>query len=197
MTHYRCFRLDELDVEELRDHTRDQRQIDALSHWVKHFASRVDDVILEISEAFADTQLNGGIGLFQTTGLDNYASDEELKQLRDRDEKTDWRRIPDADLERCHAAPAFFDARGFVFHLPAYLIAELNDRQCYGFIDRLYLTEEHPEGWRQLLTGKQRNALISILNLIREHPSYEHHRSEIDSAVQRLGNLPHMGQPYG
>ncbi len=141
----RCFRIDDLDVEELRDHTRDQRLIDAFSHWVERFASRVDDVISEISAAFADTQLDDGIGLFQANGLDDYASEDELKRLRDRDEKTDWRRISCADLERCYAAPSFFDARGFVFHLPAFLIAELNDRHPYGFIDRLFRAEEHPE----------------------------------------------------
>jgi hypothetical protein len=82
--------------------------------------------------------LDDGIGLFQATGLDDYASDEELKRLRERDEKTAWRRISYADLERCYAAPSFFDAQGFVFHLPAFLIAELNDRHPYGFIDRLF-----------------------------------------------------------
>lgn len=186
----RCFRIDDRDLEELRGHTRDQQLISAFALWVERFAPRVDDVILEISAAFGDMQLDYGIGLFQATGLDDYASDEELKRLRDQDEKTDWRRITCADLERCYAAPAFFDAKGFVFHLPAFLIAELNDRHPYGFIDRLFRTEEHPQGWRQLLTDKQRRAIISALNLIREHPTYEQDRSEIDSAIRRLGGAP-------
>jgi hypothetical protein len=189
----RCFRIDDLDVEELRDHTRDQQLIDAFSNWVERFAPRVDEVISEISAAFADTRLDDGIGLFQATGLDDYASDEELKRLRQRDEKTDWRRISYADLERCYAAPSFFDAKGFVFHLPAFLIAELNDRHPYGFIDQLFRTEEHPKGWRQLLTDKQRGAIISTLNLIREHPNYEHNRNEIDLAIQRLDGTPNTG----
>lgn len=189
----RCFRIDDLDVEELRDHTRDQQLIDAFSHWVEHFAPRVDNAISEISAAFADTRLDDGIGLLQANGLDDYASDEELKQLRDRDEKTDWRRISYADLERCSAAPSFFDAKGFVFHLPAFLIAELNDRHPYGFIDRLFRTEEHPEGWRQLLTAKQRHAIISALKLIREHPNYERDRNKIDLAIQRLDGTPNLG----
>ncbi len=83
----RSFRIDDLDVEELRDHIRDQQLIDAFSHWVAHFAPKVDDVISGISLAFADTRLDDGIGLFQATGLDDYASDEELQQLRDRERK--------------------------------------------------------------------------------------------------------------
>jgi hypothetical protein len=189
----RCFRIDDLDLEDLRDHTRDQQLIDAFSNWVERFAPSVDEVISEITAAFADMQLDDGIGLFQATGLDDYASDEELKRLRARDEKTDWRRISYADLERCYAAPSFFDAKGFLFHLPAFLIAELNDRHPYGFIDRLFRTEEHPEGWRQLLTDKQRRAIISTLNLIREHPNYEHDRNKIDLAIQRLDRTPDMG----
>ena len=189
----RCFRIDDLDVEELRDHTRDQQLIDAFSHWVERFAPRVDEVISEIAAAFADMRLDEGIGLFQAKGLDDYASDEELKQLRERDEMTDWKRISYADLERCYAAPSFFDAKGFVFHLPAFLIAELNDRHPYGYIDRLFRTEEHPEGWRKLLTEKQRRAIISTLKLIREHPNYIHDRDEIDMAIQRLDGAPNMG----
>ncbi len=189
----RCFRIDKLDVEQLRDQTRDQRLVDAFSFWVQHFAPKVDDVITEITTAFANTRLGDGIGLYQASGLDDYASDEELRQLRVRDEKEDWRRISHADLERCNVAPSFFDSQGFVFHLPAFLIAELNDRHPYGFIDRLFRTEQHPEGWRQLLTEEQRRALISALKLIREHPEYEHDRSQIDSAIQYLTDVPNMG----
>lgn len=182
----RCFRIDALDVQELRDSTEDQRLIAATSRWVEHFAPKIDEVISEISRAFAGTRLDDGIGLFQATGLDDYASDEELRHLRDRDEKTDWRRISYADLERCYAAPSFFDAKGFVFHLPAFLIAELNDRHPYGFIDRLFRTEDYPQGWRRLLTEEQRRAIISALKLIREHSNYERDRNEIDAAIQLL-----------
>lgn len=182
----RCFRVDERDLEDLRAQCRDQQLIDSFAHWIQHFAPRVDDVIAEISTAFAETRLGDGIGLFQASGLDDYASDEELRQLRARDEKTDWSRIAYADLERCYAAPSFFDTQGFVFHLPAFLIAELNDQHPYGFIDRLFRPEEHPEGWRQRLTDEQRCAVISALKLIREHPAYERNQQEIDAAIQRL-----------
>jgi hypothetical protein len=137
--------------------------------------------------------LDDGIGLYQAKGLDDYASDEELKRLRERDEKTDWRRIAYDDLECCYAAPSFFDAKGFVFHLPAFLTAALNDRHPYGFIRRLFQTEEHPVGWRHLLTDKQRDAIISTLTLIQEHPDYERDRKEIDLAIHRLERPSNMG----
>lgn len=189
----RCFRIDDLDVDELRDQTRDQCLIDAFSNWVQNFAPRVDDVVAQIEGAFADTQLGDGIGLFEANGLDDYACDEELRRYRATDEKLDWRRISYSDLERCYSSPSFFNAQGFVFHLPAFLIAELNDKHPYGFIDRLFRSEEHPEGWRKLLTNKQRIAIIATLELIREHPNYERDVNDIDASIELLRDAQKTG----
>lgn len=186
MTDDRCFRIDDVDLVDLRNQTRDQTLIDAFSNWVRSFAPHVDQVIGRISVAFGDIKLGGGIGLFEADGLDDYASDEELRRLRASDEKQDWKRISTADLSRCYSSPSFFDPQGFVFHLPAFLIAELNDEHPYGFIDRLYRTEEHPEGWWALLTDKQRDAIIAVLELIREHPNYQHEVDDIDASLERF-----------
>ncbi|MEZ6094627.1 MAG: hypothetical protein R3C03_10385 [Pirellulaceae bacterium] len=61
----RCFRIDELDIEELREQSRAQRLIDSFSKWVQTFAPHVDDVVAQIENAFADTKLGNGIGLFE------------------------------------------------------------------------------------------------------------------------------------
>jgi hypothetical protein len=193
MTGNRCFRIDGLDLDELRDRTRDQALIDSFANWIRNFAPRVDQVIAKISTAFADTKLGDGIGLFEANGLDDYASKDELRRLRASDEKTDWKRISAADLSRCYCSPTFFDPQGFVFHLPAFLTAELNDEHPYGFIDRLFSADEHPEGWRALLTGDQRDAIIATLALIREHPNYSHELDEIDASLDRYRAAQRMG----
>ena len=189
----RCFRIVEQDLDELRDRTQYQAFIDAYSNWIRNFAPRLDEVIAQISAAFADTKLGEGIGLFEANGLDDYESDEELRRLRGLDEKLDWKRISADDLSQCYCSPSFFDRQGFVFHLPAFLIAQLNDEHSYGFIDRLYRTEEHPEGWRTLLTSEQRKAIIATLELIREHPEYQPELDDIDAAVERYKGAPRMG----
>lgn len=186
MSDHRCFRVSEVDLEELRNETQDQRWLDSLSNWIRRFAPRVDEVVLQIANAFADTKLGDGIGLFEAKGLDDYEYIEELKQLRETDEKLDWKRISYDDLERCYASPTFFDAQGFVFHLPAFLTAELNDKHPYGFMERIYRYEEHPAGWSKLLSEKQKDAVISVLELIREHPCYEHEADDIDAAIRKL-----------
>lgn len=186
----RCFRIDELDIDELRDQTRDEDLIDSFTNWVREFAPHVDDVVARIEASFANTKLGHGIGLFEANGLDDYAPDDELRRLRALDEKHDWKLISVTDLAKCYCSPTFFDPHGFVFHLPAFLIAELNDKHPYGFIDRLYAANEHPKGWRVLLTREQRDAIIATLELIRDHPNYQHEMDDIDAAINRYRDGP-------
>lgn len=189
----RCFRIDEDDIDDLRERTRDQSLIDAYADWARHFAPQLDSVLTKITDAFANSTLGDGVGLFEANGLDDYADRSELRRLRSLDEKLDWKRITTADLSRCYCSPTFFDPLGFVFHLPAFLTAELNDEHPYGFIDRLFAAGEHPEGWRQLLTNEQRDAIIATLELIRNHPDYHHHRRRIEKSLASYIDAKNLG----
>ena len=121
------FRIAEQDIEDLRMHVRDQSLIDAYSEWVTR-GDELDSLIAEVENAFAGTLLGDGTGLLEAQGLDDYACKQELAEFRNNDEHADWRRIEIETLNRCYAAITFMNARGFVFHLPAFLIAELNLR---------------------------------------------------------------------
>ncbi len=193
MSDDRCFRIDELDVEELRDRRFDTDTIHAYENWIRDFAPSVDDIISRLTAAFADFELDDGLGLWESQGLDDYASAEELKELRSKDEKLDWRKIPIERMRRCYAAPFFMDARGFVFHLPAFLIAELNDQHIFGFIDRLYCSPESPAGWSDLLNADQRNALAAALQLIGAHPDYHRDADAIKTKIDQLNTMQKMG----
>ena len=85
------------------------------------------------------------------------------------------------------------DARGFVFHLPAFLIAELNDQHIFGFIDRLYCSPESPAGWSDLLNADQRNALAAALQLIGAHPDYHRDADAIKTKIDQLNTMQKMG----
>lgn len=189
MSNDRCFRIDEFDIEELRDSRCDLATIHAYETWVQEYVPQLDDVIAAVSAAFSEVTLGDGVGLWEAQGLDDYASSAELKELREKDEKSDWRKISVEDLNQCHAAPSFMDPRGFVFHLPAFLIAELDDRHGYGFLDRLYSENEHPHGWSALLTEPQRKALIAALRLVQAHPNYEPECDTIAVKTRLLGSL--------
>ena len=184
MQHYPAFRITEDDVDDLREHTRDQSIIDAYAKWVSK-SEEVDTLIRNIENAFTGLPLGDGTGLLEANGLDDYASADELAELRSRDEQADWRRIDLETLNRCYAAPVFMNARGFIFHLPAFLIAELNDKFDYGFIDRLYEIDKLPYNWIPLLDDQQRDAIIAVLSTVVEHPDYCIHKNEIEIAITR------------
>ena len=188
---WRCFRITEEDIDEVRGRTVEPhltddfaRMIDAYARWVQIFSPRVDEIIDQITVAFTGVELGDGVGLFEAHGIDDYASIDERRELRSKDETKDWRRISPEDLAHCYSSPSFFDPTGFVFHLPAFLIAELNDQHPYGFIDRLIDKDRPPDGWPKLLTSLQRKAVISTLLLVAEHPDYADMRESINAAVE-------------
>jgi hypothetical protein len=78
-----------------------------------------------IRTAFAGVVLGGGVGLRQGRGLDDYADEGTLESYRAQDEKHDWSAIPAADLDRFNSSLSFFDPDGMRFHLPAYVVADL------------------------------------------------------------------------
>ncbi len=84
------------------------------------------DLIQEINDVFQGVKLEDGIGLWEAQGLDDYATEEECKKLRVRDEKEDWSKIPLTDLYQCSSSLSFFDAKGMRFHLPQFLLFDLD-----------------------------------------------------------------------
>ena len=184
MADYFEFRPTEDNIGDLRELNRDESLIDAFAKWIDR-GDELDSLIRQIESAFADLPLGDGTGLLEAKGLDDYAAKSELEKLRTRDEHIDWRLIEVETLNRCYTAPSFMNSRGFVFHLPAFLIAELNDNYEYGFIDRLLDTNPLPS-WKNLLNRAQRDAIIATLSLVAEHPSYRDNSENIELTISQL-----------
>lgn len=83
-------------------------------------------LIEQIEEAFINIKLEDGIGLWEGQGLDDYATPEECKKLREKDEKEDWHKISVINLYKCNSSLSFFDAKGMRFHLPQLLLLGLD-----------------------------------------------------------------------
>jgi len=83
-------------------------------------------LITTIYKSFKDVKLENGVGLWEGQGLDDYLSPEECKKLRERDEKDDWSKISVLDLYKCSSSLSFFDAKGMRFHLPQFLLFDLD-----------------------------------------------------------------------
>ena len=141
-------------------------------------------LIHQIDIAFDGVTLGDGIGLWETDGIDDYCSETELKNLRERDEKHDWRRISPGDLNDCNAAPCFLDAEGMRFLTPAFLTAELNG-QFSGFIDILIYNSIVAVDFVQLLSPSQRHVIIACISLYGSIEQYEYDPTDISSAIMR------------
>lgn len=181
----RRFRIDELDIEEMRDRREDEWYLCELTNWLSETPA-LDKAIDELKAAFVGMKLGHGTGLREAHGIDNYEGDEYRATLRATDEKQNWQAIEVEELARCHAAPSFMNARGVAFHLPAFLVAELNDLHPYGFIDRVIYPSGFAVDWISELNTQQRQAVAAVLEVVGRHPDYHARNSWNPKAARRI-----------
>ena len=136
-----------------------------------------------IREAFAGVTLGDGIGLQQAQGIDDYEPPATCARLRASDEKDDWTRIPAEELNCCNSSLSFFDAEGMRFHLPAYLIADLQGQYRFGMAFSLTHMSDYNISQFALLSAQQRSAVRAFLLHIAESEDYEFERSDILRAL--------------
>jgi hypothetical protein len=136
----------------------------------------------KIREAFAGVTLGNGIGLQQAQGIDDYEDEATCARFRASDEKDDWTRIPVSELNRCNSSLSFFDAEGMRFHLPAYLIADLQGAYTCGMAFCLTQSGDYP-GYFGLLSDVQRKVVREFLFHISKEPDYEFDRQHILRAL--------------
>jgi len=119
-----------------------------------------------IRAAFRDVRLGNGVGLRQGRGLDDYADATTLAEYRSRDEKDDWSRIPLEDLNHYGGSLCFFDAEGMRFHLPAFLLADVEGTLTTDLLFHLaHYLEPGALSRFDLLSESQRRAVREYLLL--------------------------------
>ena len=113
-----------------------------------------------VRAAFAGITLGEGVGLMQAQGLDDYADSRTLATYRARDENRDWSAIPVGDLDNCNSSLSFFDAEGMRFHLPAYLVADLEGKlQATDVLFHLVYLADNAETRFDKFSPAQRDAV--------------------------------------
>ncbi len=145
---------------------------------------RGEAVVDKIRAAFAGVTLGNGIGLREARGLDDYEDEETLARFRAEDEKENWELIPAQDLEVFHDTLSFFDADGLRFHLPAFMISELQGEWKFGLDFKLTRLDEHGRSRLTSLDWKQRQAVRAFLIHVLEDPDYLFSRDEIKGALE-------------
>ncbi|MGR3273783.1 DUF6714 family protein [Acaryochloris marina NIES-2412] len=129
-------------------------------------------VVNNIKFAFAEVMLGAGIGLWEAQAIDDYATEEEQKRNRHKDEKEAWNRLNCEDLQRCHSSLSFFDAEGMKFHLPAYIVASL-ENNVDDPLFHLTQLDDYAKSKLIALNPEQRQAIVMYLEWCLEQEEYE------------------------
>lgn len=145
-----------------------------------------------IRSAFEGVTLGNGVGLMQAQGLDDYLSHEVLDEYRLQDEKEDWTAISAEKLNRCHSSLSFFDPEGMRFHLPAFLIGDLDGTFDFGVVFRLTYTSAQSKSDFSLFTATQRMAIREYLMLRLADPQYDFEHDLIERSLARDWPEPSM-----
>ena len=170
------------DIEEMRARGYDRSVIEEAVELSKRWGLK-EQLKERIRSAFAGVELGEGVGLREAQGLDDYASEEKCAQHRASDQKIDWQALRSEDLNECNSSLSFFDAEGMRFHLPAYLVADLDG--TYGFEMAYALTQSSYLGVQfALLSEEQRAAVRTYLRFIEHEPEYAFDREHIQVALE-------------
>jgi hypothetical protein len=116
-----------------------------------------------IRAAFDGVKLEDGVGLTEGLEIDAYSSKEACAVARTSDEKNDWAAIPCQLLDGAATSLSYFDAKGMRFHLPAYLIADLQGHLTQDI--RFHLVNNGRHDRFSLLSAEQRSAVRKYLEL--------------------------------
>ena len=123
-----------------------------------------------IKEAFRGVTLGNGVGLWEGRALDDYDDERGIASARLRDQRSDWSAIPVEDLCECESSLTFADQEGVRFLLPAFMLAELDDKLPAGIV--LTLTEHHRQAEHfGALSREQRRAVREFLLVLLDDPN--------------------------
>jgi hypothetical protein len=148
--------------------------------------AKAERLIEQIRAAFAGVELGGGIGLWRGQGLDDYWYPECIPPgIYPKDETRDWSAIQVKHLNACHSSLSFFDAAGFRFHIPAFMIADLEETYEMGGVE-FSLTHFDIRDYERyaLLNGPQRRAVRAYLLFLVEEQDGSLFRPRILHALE-------------
>lgn len=140
-----------------------------------------------IVATFKGVSLKDGIGLWQAQAIDDYEVKETQQQARARDELEEWAKIPGEDLVYCYSSLSFFDAKGMRFHLPAYMLRELEQGDCESVVFHLSQFADDPKF--SLLNSQQKYAVRVFLEWCLTQDDYHYERPHIERALEKVWRL--------
>ena len=147
-------------------------------------ATAKDILIAKINEAFIGVKLDGGIGLSEANAIDDYRDLKYRDECKKKDEAYFWNKIPVSLLNQFNSSLSFFDAKGMRFHLPAFLIAELNRDYEFNLVFILINLSDYSKSNFILLSKNQKEVVKLVLEYFLNDPNYEYERLKIENAIK-------------
>lgn len=141
-------------------------------------------VIEKIRKAFAGVLLEDGVGLKQGQGLDDWQDESTCAKYRESDEKEDWSKFSPRELANFHSSLSFFDPKGMRFHLPAFLIAELEETMFMSTEFHLTQLDEFKLAKLSLLSTEQKRAVEAFLWEILKDENFKYSHEHISAALE-------------
>lgn len=136
------------------------------------------ELIEEIKKAFKEVKLNGGMGLKCAEAYDAYEYDKIDDMLEEED---DWQNISFEELEERRGGIRYFDSKGLLFHLPAYMICDLCGKLGSDLIEN-FTSEKYFE-----LTKKFLNFNYDQMKVITNCFSFFQERANFESLQLKIG----------
>lgn len=171
------------DIAEMKARGYDRATIEKAEEQSKRWVE-AQAVCSEIRAAFKEVKLGDGIGLSQARALDDHLSHSDSLAYRENDEKENWERVPKEILDRYRGSLPFCDAQGMRFHVPAYLISDLEGEPGGDIVsDLTRLGGSHDERF-SLLNKEQRMAVRNYLLLLASDPDHSFDHGAINDALQ-------------
>ncbi len=84
-------------------------------------------LIEQIAKAFEGVTREDGVSLHEARAIDDYEGDEGRAAARKKDTDCRWQDVPDEWIEYFSDVLSFFDAKGFRYYIPAYMIWSLKN----------------------------------------------------------------------
>ena len=141
-------------------------------------------LISQITTAFNNVKLEGGIGLSEANAIDDYKDQQFRAACKKNDEKENWKLIPSSQLNEYYSSLSFFDDKGMRFHLPAFMIADLKGEYHFGMVFVLAHLSDYRKSQFRLLDKKQREVVKFFLEFLAEQPENEFDKPNIESAIE-------------
>lgn len=154
-------------------------------------------LIKQITKAFEGVTRDGGVSLHEAREIDNYEGAEGRAEARKKDTDCRWQDVPEEWIEHFYDVFPFFDAKGFRYYIPAYMVwtlknyksSQSNSVDFTIYALGVYERVDDPYYRFRLLNAEQSKAVCNFLKFMATYGAYW-----VDAGAARRALNQYWGQ---